>query len=685
MATVNEQDDQAPSRDEAQALHPMAMRACEACKRKKTKCDMEKPACGLCTRTKRTCTYPAPNKLPRTSLKRTRSNSQPAQGSLVWLLDLLRNPTALQNLLTTQLERPVSSPDVLLPSDPVPDNFQQNGSSLLPPSLDGPALNLAFNTFSSENPSHNVILLSHPTEFPHISFDLAMDLIETFFDHIQPWLPLLHKPRFIARAHQELRQGSDALAGLSLEMAMLLTGMFGLSARFSTHPALADINPLERGSIYTTTAHSICSDLRHIESPDLLYLQGYIVLAFHAYTAELNTSAWLLTGVCVRISYDLQLAEIDSGEEGTPGSQEDVNETDVEEMRRAWWLTWELDTFGSLMTRKPFAVDRHAFTVKLPLSDNDWFAGRNVQSNVLQTVPREAWTSLQGSENQNPRAWFLIANHLLSLLMQHLSVKRPLEHEQLLDYETAFNCLKLSWPVAFDILRKPPLFEPDTFADYNWVFGTYLMLTTAYALLDTTVQDQGIFSNPLSSIIDGAETPRNTRAVSFSQVVARWPPEYMAAAHPFFVCNILPTVFETDGGRLGPKTKASFDAVGDTAELSIARFAQNWELAQEILTVFRVLRHPDTEAEADMPTLRRRFAAFLGRESTTGTHSAGDQMRPDLLAIHQPPDVIMADQNSRISFEITPSFQMLKMIPNNDSDRDSMFAFSDIFGQAQES
>lgn len=417
---------------------------------------------------------------------------------------------------------------------------------------------------------------------PCVSYDLALHLLDLFFAHIQPWLPILHRPRFLFRCQRELQHGSDALAGLSRTMTLLVLGTFGLAARFSSHPFFSDTEPLSRASQFIIPARQIYGDLRGTENPTLLYLQGCVLLAFDAYTDELNSGAWILTGVCVRLAYDLGLAEIDGDDEDSLANQNTYDLIDLEEMRRAWWLTWELDTFGSLINRKPFAVDRHDFSVKLPLSDDDWFAAKHMDSAELLTTPAQAWKSLQGSENQNPRAWFLIANHLVSLLVQHLQKKRPENHHTLTEFEAGFNCLKLSWPSPFDIFTVCPRFGTETFANYNWIFGTHLMLTAGYGLLDSMGDTRSEVLGQASSGDSGPGTIERVRAVTFSQLVARWPPDYMAAAHPFLVWSFMPTMYEIRG-QAQERVAAFFTAVGDTAELIIARFARKWKLAGQAL------------------------------------------------------------------------------------------------------
>lgn len=86
--------------------------------------------------------------------------------------------------------------------------------------------------------------------------------------------------------------------------------MFALSARFSTSPPLACIRPLDHKR-FKDAALEAYAALRGIRDATLTYLQGCILLAFSDHIAGLLSPAWILTGVCVCLAYDLGLLEID--------------------------------------------------------------------------------------------------------------------------------------------------------------------------------------------------------------------------------------------------------------------------------------------------------------------------------------------------------------------------------------
>jgi hypothetical protein len=51
-----------------------------------------------------------------------------------------------------------------------------------------------------------------------------------------------------------------------------------------------------------------------------------------------------------------------------------------EELRRAWWLVWELDAFGSTISNRAYAINYKIMLVLLPVSDKSCFEESPVAS-----------------------------------------------------------------------------------------------------------------------------------------------------------------------------------------------------------------------------------------------------------------------------------------------------------------
>ncbi len=257
-----------------------------------------------------------------------------------------------------------------------------------------------------------------------------------------------------------------------------------LAARFSNSAYFAGIRPPQRGVLFAKEAQSIYADATRLQgdgfSPSLPYLQGCILLAFYHNTNASNSFGWTLTGVCSRLAYDLGIDLVDENLCDQADSTNSYPNTAAdwvlrEELRRAWWSVWELDTFASTVARRPYTIDRAKMYVLLPVSDECWFNEQPVASAPMGHTPETAWRSLQGSPNQDERAWFLIANFLMSLAYDLKATKVVSFHSKA-EMESALDCLSLALPVQFRTTACSFVFSDSTFARSNWIITTNIIL-----------------------------------------------------------------------------------------------------------------------------------------------------------------------------------------------------------------
>ena len=582
---------------------------------------MARPICGLCRRTGAECHFPTKRRPPSIGNKRKRDKVQDLQGNIDQLLNLLQKSYAGQLFAEPEpMQASPASSDGLdvadvasrsgqphYPSDgsqtegtgvgelktPSPRTASQHSPELCDDLLGLPGPDIA---------SHGVIeglQVSNTVIEPltPVSYGLAMDLVETFFQYVQPWLPLLHKPSFMSRCTQLLNHGPDALAGLPAEFQLLMYSLFAISARYCSSQSLIAVDRLERSLLFLPAARENYTQARSVDVSTLMYLQGCVLFTFLAYTERFEFKCWVLIGVCVRVAYDLGLMELDDEDNEQAA---DTSEVGKEEMRRAWWLVWELDTLSSMVSRKPFAIDRHGFSVKLPVSDEAWFQGDIIRSSILLTRVDQCWESLQNVRNQDPRAWYLVANHLLSLICVQAQSKVDDATVSKSDLQVAVNCMKLSLPSCFDILTSPPAFGPTTFASNNWILGTHLTLMTAHFMTESVSMDDEQASNLLSTYCQPIDAAYHLRASQFSQIVARWPAEYIAAAHPFFLCMMLPTQVIKGGVAWPPKDNSTVDVLTLMGNQVMKRCAKIWKLGSELLGEFQATHSaPGSKFKAD--------------------------------------------------------------------------------------
>lgn len=307
--------------------------------------------------------------------------------------------------------------------------------------------------------------------------------IELFFARVSSFLPIFHRPRFYARYVPQHVSDGERFRQLDLESALILNGIMSLSARFSTSPYWSAITPNERGEVFAQKAKSIFADATSQEdrTPTLSYLQGCILLAFYHHTNSPSSFGWMLSGVCMRLAYDLGINYVDEdlvGHSTFDRPQWSSAEDWVvrEEKRRAFWSVWELDAFPSTMSRRPYAIDRNKIKALLPASDEHWFAAEPIASAFVGSTPATAWKSLQGSPNQTERAWFLVANSLM-VLASDMVEQKGVSQQAKEEMESVLSCFALSLPEQFRVTSNPPVFNEQTFASSNWIMATNIMLT----------------------------------------------------------------------------------------------------------------------------------------------------------------------------------------------------------------
>lgn len=502
---------------------------------------MDQPRCALCVRTGTDCVYPTKRK-PRDGVRTTnRASKQPAQnGTTNGLIQLFETH---QPLMGQDLSPGAALPAAQWGVESITGqqaactagsiaSASQNLSTAPQNQLLRPSMATAV---AAEAATSNILLhqLSQPppgTSPGDCSNDIAAHLVDLFFDHVQPWLPMLHKPRFQSYLHEKLRREENALASLDSDEVLLLMGMFALSSRFLPGGSLLGFPSLQWQEAYAAKAATFYKQIRDSDSSfTLTFLQGTIAFAVYSSSCGLSARGWILVGVCVRMAYELGLSELDSADDG---SEPQMDWTLMEERRRAWWLVWELDTFSSYVRRKPYAVNKRAISVALPASDEAWFRDEKTLSVSIPTEDAGSWSDLKNCENQNERAWYLAATELLSQSAECLLQHRQLNPERLCVLQNNVSCFRLALPSIFRRESDTPQLQTLPVDRSNWITGTHMALSTASYLVSC-----------LALLDSQGRPPRDTkkyseilqaRAFDIAYLVWRWPMQHVRYAHPFY-------------------------------------------------------------------------------------------------------------------------------------------------------
>ncbi|KAH9216317.1 fungal-specific transcription factor domain-containing protein [Leptodontidium sp. 2 PMI_412] len=429
--------------------------------------------------------------------------------------------------------------------------------------------------------------------------DRAGQLLDLFFSHIQCFLPLLHRPRFCAE-FDKIRHCLGGQQQLDLDTALILNGIFALSARFAPLADFPGSEPKSRGAPYAEKAQWLFDHWRQRQdgAVTLKILQGSILLAFYQLSSGIDFKGLVSAGVCCRMAYTLSLHRIDVDLASTRYDEEiqmNIDEwADKEEKRRAWWACWELDTFSSTIACQPFIIDLSRIDVHLPVSDEAWFGMKPVVSAPLASRrPFEVWRSLKESPNQNDYAWYLISNCLMRQAQQMFE-NREATIDVLENFQATVNCCALSLPSRFSISSANITFNDTNFSSGNYIIGTHLMLQNIFATIllhsaeprDTPPSmSNGSTSSNSRNSSSSYETVANSCSRYRDEVLRAmklWSPDFMAMASPFLVCAI-PGPFAINFRTRCAGDETSYDINRQMLVLVIKRQAVYWDLASMLL------------------------------------------------------------------------------------------------------
>lgn len=304
--------------------------------------------------------------------------------------------------------------------------------------------------------------------------------LDLFFAKIHGFLPIFHRARFQAQHLPDRGHTKAKYQDLPVETAFILYGMLSLSARFSDSPVFGEALPVDKGDEFAKQARSLYEEFRRDNEdgiPSLAFLHGCILLVFYQLTTGPDHFGWILTGICIRLAYDLGLDRIDEDiveDDNTqwPSVEEWVRR---EECRRAWWSVWELDAYASTLSGRPYAIDQSQLQVLLPVSDENWFSKTPSPSVALGLEPMTTYKCLRDSANQDERAWFLV---VVSLMLQAHALwrRRAVDKRAKEEMESTLSCFSMILPRKFHPSSGFTRFDEGSFRNSNWIMASNILL-----------------------------------------------------------------------------------------------------------------------------------------------------------------------------------------------------------------
>ncbi|KAJ3039627.1 hypothetical protein HDV00_012085, partial [Rhizophlyctis rosea] len=336
--------------------------ACDACNKKKVKCDGTKPTCANCQRSNQPCSY-----------SRGAKKRGPRAGYIESLENRLKEMEALLKPLQSDgkvIEGSMGGFDGHFPKMGGPsagssnssdggdnddgrgDDFGGSGSGNSgggggnPPFFNSPAMG-----YTSPIPAS-----SQPTPIA-IPPEATAELIELYFHYVYPIMPLIHKPTF--------------MRNLPNESPLMLNAMYAVAARYSTHPSIRT-NPnalYNSGDVFYIKARELVD--HYMDVPNVSTVNALLVLATYAAGSGRGSAAWMYSGMAIRMAQELKL-NVEPEFEEAYATTNRLSWLEREMRRRLWWCCFVLDRYAGAAADRSMIINEKDCKVYLPSNEYAW-------------------------------------------------------------------------------------------------------------------------------------------------------------------------------------------------------------------------------------------------------------------------------------------------------------------------
>ncbi|KAL1634689.1 hypothetical protein SLS56_002091 [Neofusicoccum ribis] len=353
---------------------PKAKRiACILCRKRKLKCDGQRPSCGTCKRLAHDCAY-----------DEVRKKSGPKRGYVKALEARLQQvETLLKTQESTEQSQPQRSNSNAFPTDPstqpsdlqgsniILDNMAQvmesvfpSGNGISPGEFPAMQTGTADNSSSSDPFSWEMIGLGLDEPLPNQEVINELSVLSLFamnqlyFEKFNVVVPMIHRPRFLAAMN---------LAPHMRPPICLRYIMWTLAASSSDK-----YSSLQEHFYHRARKYIQMDEMKgHGESMlTLAHCQSWALISSYEFKSMYFPRAWISAGRAVRMAQMMNLHKLD-------GAGLDVKQclpppkdwTEREERRRTFWMCFNVDRYASIGTGWPMTMDERDIATNLPTVD----------------------------------------------------------------------------------------------------------------------------------------------------------------------------------------------------------------------------------------------------------------------------------------------------------------------------
>ncbi|KAL0261217.1 hypothetical protein SLS55_004913 [Diplodia seriata] len=406
---------------------PKAKRiACILCRKRKLKCDGQRPSCGTCKRLAHDCAY-----------DEVRKKSGPKRGYVKALEARLQQvETLLKSQEGSEAHQQQNQNSNAFPPDPQPSDFQgqnivmdnmaqvmdnvfQSASGISPRDMPSAVPTASADNSSSSDPfSWEMIGLGLDEPLPNQ--DIVNELTQIYFDKFNIVVPMIHRPRFLAAMN---------LAPHMRPPICLRYIMWTLASSTSDK-----YSSLQEHFYHRARKYIQMDEMKgHGESMlTLSHCQTWALICSYEFKSMYFPRAWISAGRAVRMAQMMNLHKMD-------GSGLDVKQclappkdwTEREERRRTFWMCFNVDRYASIGTGWPMAIDEQDIMTNLPTTDEAFEKSRPESS-----ISMEQALSVGGASRLTPFAGCCVMAAMFGRNLLHLH--RPTSNEREADLNGEF-------------------------------------------------------------------------------------------------------------------------------------------------------------------------------------------------------------------------------------------------------
>ncbi|CAA7262252.1 unnamed protein product [Cyclocybe aegerita] len=185
--------------------------------------------------------------------------------------------------------------------------------------------------------------------------DLAGDLIELYFEHVNLYQPLLHRPTFERLVRNGLHYGNEGFADVYLLVC-------AIGARFSSDArVLSDDASLQRSAGWKWFHQVETGKTSLLTVPSLYDIQAYCLTISFIQASSIPQSIWMLIGIAIRMVQEV----------GVHRRKATLPTVEDELWKRAFWVLIYMDRVVCLGFGRPITIQEEDFDQDLPIDCDD--------------------------------------------------------------------------------------------------------------------------------------------------------------------------------------------------------------------------------------------------------------------------------------------------------------------------